>query len=138
MESDIRLKHFKGGIKIMRYSYACELKFIIPHVKVENGVVSSANYYDFKSNLLKGLEILGLNYFQIVPMKEVIDGIEYDAEQIVVYCGEMMEQAFIQEFWNNCCSHRRDLGINSFYYIQNGVLINLEIGGDEMNRKDGE
>ena len=121
----------------MRYSYGCELKFIIPHFKEVDGVMSAYDYQNFKKDLFYNFEGIGLNYYLVLPIKEVVDGIEYDSEQVVVYCDEVMEQVIIREFQENCCRQHKQLGINNFFYIQNGVLINLIIG-DELGMKEGD
>lgn len=116
----------------MHYSYECELKFMISHFNDDNGVVTAWDYTSFKRDLYAGFKASGLNYFIAVPIKEVIEGYEYDAELIIVYCSEMLEQVFIKEFQDICCKYHKELGISTFYYTQNGVLVSLEIGGDSL------
>lgn len=114
----------------MRYSYECELKFMISHFKDDNGTVVAYDYQSLKKDLYAGFKALGLNYFISVPIKEVIDGFEYDAELLTVYCSEIVEQVYVKEFQDVCCKYHKEIGISTFYYTQNGVLISLEIGGD--------
>lgn len=114
----------------MRYRYNSELKFLIPHFVELNGVVIGCDYYLFKRKLMDSFKAIDLNYYQILPIKEVIDGLEYDAEQVVVYCDDSFEQVIIQTFWEVCCEYHKELGIDTFYYIQSGVLICLTIGGE--------
>lgn len=113
----------------MCYSYECELKFMISHFRDDTGTVVAYDYQSFKKDLYAGFKAIGLNYFISVPIKEVIEGYEYDAELVVVYCSEMLEQVFIKEFQEVCCKYHKEFGIDNFYYLQNGVLVSLEIGG---------
>ena len=112
------------------YKYSRELNFLIPHANVVEDSVYSINYRDFKNDLFNNFKVLGLNYFQVQNITEVVDGVEIEAEQVVVYCSEVMEQLIIREFWENCCRHHKELGIDTYFYIQNGVLISLEIGDE--------
>lgn len=114
----------------MRYSYDCELNFIIPHFRVVENSVVGIDYYDFKRYLYNDFKVLGLNYYHVLPIKEVIDGVEYDADLVVIHCAECIEQLIIHAFQDACCKYREELDIDFFTYTQNGVLISLEIGGD--------
>ena len=116
----------------MHYSYGCELKFMIPHFKNVDGTMMEYDYHKFKQDLFQNFQGIGLNYYLVLPIKEVIDGIEYDAEQVVVYCDASMEQLIIGEFRENCCKYHKAFGIDSFSYIQNGVLISFAMGEDEI------
>lgn len=121
---------FKLGGDFVRYSYACKLEFYIPHAKVVEDSIYSINYRGFKENLFNNFKVLGLNYWQVIPFTEFVDGVECEAEQVVVYCNEALEQLIIREFWENCCRHHKELEIDTFFYTLNGVLISLEIGGE--------
>ena len=116
----------------MRYSYGSELKFMIPHFKNVDGAMTEYDYHKFKQDLFQNFQGIGLNYYLVLPIKEVVDGIEYDAEQVVVYCDKSLEQLIIGEFRENCCKYHKEFGMDSFFYIQNGVLINLAMGEDEI------
>lgn len=115
----------------MRYSYGNELKFIIPHFKNVDGIMTGYDYHSFKRDLFYNFEGIGLNYYLVLPIKEVVDGIEYDSEQVIVYCDDPVEQLIIREFQESCCRQYKQSGLNNFFYIQNGVMISLEIGGDD-------
>lgn len=115
---------------MMRYNYGCVLKFIIPHFKDDGGIVVAYDYQIFKRDLYAGFKALGLEYFFSIPIKEIIDGFEYDAEILVVYCHEVLEKVFIEEFRENCRKCHKEFGIKSFNYTQNGIFVNFEIGDD--------
>ena len=123
---------FKLGGDFVHYSYGCKLEFYIPHAKVVEDSVYSINYRDFKEDLFNNFKVLGLNYWQVIPFTEFVCGIEIEAEQVVVYCNEALEQLIIREFWENCCRHYKELGIDTYFYTLNGILISLEIGGDKF------
>ena len=51
-----------------------------------------------KREVFEELDMIGLNYYLMLPIKEVVDGIAHDADMVVVYCNEAMQEVFTNTF----------------------------------------
>ena len=106
--------------------FDCELKFVIPHFSEVKGQVVEIQYQKIKERVFQELQLFGLNYYMTSPMKEVLKGVAYDAEMIIVYCGDAMKDGFVKMFEKVCEEFIREMDIDMFTYIHNGVLVTVE------------
>ena len=109
----------------MRYN--CELKFVIPHFREVDNVVTEIDYEELRKKVFYELDLLGLNYYMMLPIKEVIDGVAYDADMVIVYCSEILQNVFSDAFEKVCRECSEEWGIDFFTYVQNGNLVTIEM-----------
>lgn len=108
--------------------YTSKLAFLIPHFKEEDGKITAVDYFDFKKYLYDGWGDVGVNYFKVFPVREVIRGTECEADLIVIYCADEMECQIIEVFHEACCKYRDVLDIDYYTFEENDVCVSLRIG----------
>ena len=101
----------------------CELKFVIPHYSKVNGKVVEIQYQKIKERVFQELQLIGVNYYMASPMQEVLNGVAYDAEMVIVYCSDDRKDTYIKMFEKVCEEFMREMDIEMFTYIDSGVLV---------------
>ena len=79
-----------------------------------------------KREVFEELDMIGLNYYLMLPIEEVVDGIAHDADMVVVYCNEAMQEVFTNTFEKLYRTFSEEWGVDFFSYIENGTMVTVE------------